>query len=77
MNKFMDYLEDKRKLKCFELPDGTTMSYDDLVKYFEEEIHPTLTADAPANETPSDDNVGTEEMEEINGEENQNNEGNG
>ena len=81
MDKFMDYLEDSRELKCFELPDGTTMSYNDLVKHFEEEIHSASeedseTEDASANETPSEDNVGTEE-EEINGEENQDNTGNG
>ena len=77
MGKFMHYLENKKELKCFELPDGTAMSYDGLVKYFEKEIHPT-TADAPVNETPSENNVGTEEMEEINnGETNQDNAGNG
>lgn len=81
MGKFMNLLEDNMEFKCFELPDGTAMSYNDLVKHFEEEIHPASeedseTTDAPTNETPSENNIGTEEMEGINnGEENRDNTG--
>lgn len=67
MNKFMDYLESKKELKCFELPDGTAMSYDGLVKYFEKEIHGGSSEEPVTDEeiTPE-----TEGEEEGNGEEN-------